>query len=240
MYEKFCRKVSKHFVLHKIISPDNRELFEFGLERIVSSIASFVMLAVLGVLFNGILECIVFYFVFYYSRKYAGGYHATTYVKCNTCYLLTFVLTLFISRLFMDFTYLNVVIATIAFFVLLTTVLLAPINNPNNPILPGKENRFFVFAVLMNVALIFLASLIQLLNVRLSVFIFGTLFMSAVYMHIEIIVRREWGMKKVMKTFGEKIVKLALKNAKGSVREVSRGGIYQPKRPARLDKDSKK
>lgn len=47
-------------------------------------------------------------------------------------------------------------------------------------------------------------------------------------------------MTKIFKTFGEKVVKLAMRNAKGSVREVSKLGVYQAKRPAILDKDSKK
>lgn len=240
MYDKICRRISKHFVLHKIIAQDDMEVFEFGLERILSTVVSSVMIGIFGILFQAILECIIFVFCFYYSRKYAGGYHAKTYTKCNACYIATFLLTIIISRCIENSMSLNIILVMITIITLSTTVLLAPINNPNNPILPEKENRFFAFAVLINVLFVFLASLIQLFSVHISVFIFVTLFMSAVYMHIEIIVRRERGMTKIFKTFGEKVVKLAMRNAKGSVREVSKLGVYQAKRPAILDKDSKK
>lgn len=226
--------------MHDIIAADKVEIFEFGMERILSIIFSCSTLFVTGVIFQGIIESVLFYLCFYYSRKYAGGYHASTYTRCNTCYLLTFIGTLCISRILMNSAYIALVCIGISVFVILTTIFLAPINNPSNPILEGKENKFFIFALLMNIMLICTAFLIQLINKGLSVFVFITLFISAVYMHIEIIRRREWGMAKILKQFGEKVAKLAMKNAKGSVREVSFGGVYQAKRPAILDKDSKK
>ena len=240
MYVKICQKISKWFLRNNIISLDEREIFEFGFERILSIFFSSFLLLSLGLICGGFFESIVFFLCFYYARKYSGGYHADTYVKCNTYYLLTFFFTFVSYKMLVQSTYINVIMIGSAVIILTTTFLLAPINNPNNPILSGKENRYFILAILVNVLVLCLALLMKLLCVDMSVFVVLTLLMAAIYMHIEIIKRREWIMTKLIKNFSKKMANFAMKNARGSTREVSAGGIYQAKRPAILDKDSKK
>lgn len=240
LYARLCRKMSSSFLKNNIITKADVEIFEFGMERILSIIVSCSLLLIVGLCCNAVPESVAFFLCFYFARKYAGGYHADNYIKCNTCYLLTFILALIGTKYIMDQFYLDIVMIIISIFVMVTVLLFAPINNPNNPILPGKEGRFFILAMLMNAGMIGVVFLVKPLSVGLSVFIISSLFMSAVYMHIEIIKRREWGMTKVMKSFGEKIAKLALRNAKGSTREVSILNAYQAKRPAILDKNDEK
>ena len=240
MYSKICRWFSKKLIANKYMDSEKQEIFEFGLENILSKIFSWALLLIVGLTFHGFFESIIFYFVFAYSRKHAGGYHANTYTKCNTLYILTFLGCLLLSRYGISVIGQDWFLITVSVFLILTVLVFAPINNPNNPILPGKENRFFILAMVINILIILAVFVMRLMMIDLWIFITLTMLSSALYMHIEILKRREWDLKTIKDAFSKKLVNLAMKNAKGTTREVSMHGIFQPKRPAVLDKQENK
>lgn len=236
MYAKLCGVIGNWFHKSDIITSEEREVFEFGLERILSQVVSIFFLIVLGILYQGVIESVVFFFCFYYSRKYSGGYHADTYVKCNTVYLITFTITLFGSRILLDMPIMITIMIIITVFVMLITIILAPINNPNNPILPGKEKKFFILAVVVNIALCGISFVLLLINRSISVFLIVTLLMSAVFMLVEVMKRSKGNMTKIKVEFSKKIAGFVMKNAEKSTREVSGRCTYQAKRPEALNK----
>lgn len=236
MYVRICRFIGNWFQRSGTITSEEQEVFEFGLERIISQLVSMLLLFALGLLYRGFLESVVFYFCFYYSRKFAGGYHADTYVKCNTLYLFTFTATLFGSRFLLSVPIIVSLMVIISVFVMLTTILLAPINNPNNPILPGKENGFYLLAIVINAALSGISFVFLLINRSVAVFLIVTLLMSAIFMLIEVMKRSKGNMSKIKAEFSKKIAKLVMKNAEKSTREVSTRSHYQAKRPEVLNK----
>ena len=65
------------------LSIDERDIYVYGYEIIISSSITFLLLMVTGLLFKMILEAVVFFLVFYLLRRRTGGYHANTYLKCN-------------------------------------------------------------------------------------------------------------------------------------------------------------
>lgn len=231
MYQKICKYISSKFLQVDIIKLEDQEVFEFGLETFISKLFTICLLFLTGFIFKNFLESILFYFCFKYSRKHAGGYHASTYTKCNTFYIITFILCLLGSNLISNNAFTTVILIAIIIFVLVTVVLFAPINNPNNPILPTYESIFFIKSILTNLLIIIGAIVLKLMNLSMWSFLICTIFTSAIYMHIEIIKRREWNMKSIKRNLGEKFFKLIMKNAEGSIREVSSAGIYQTKRP---------
>lgn len=43
-------------------------------------------------------KAVLYYILFAWIRKYAGGYHAKTYIGCTSLYLLTFSFSVFMER----------------------------------------------------------------------------------------------------------------------------------------------
>ena len=70
--------------------------------NILSSLFLFIGL-ILGLMFSQLVECIVFLIVFVTLRKYCGGYHADTYLKCNTVFAINIAIVMAILKL--DFEY---------------------------------------------------------------------------------------------------------------------------------------
>ena len=82
----FLQKAASHttdwLVQGGSISEDEREVYEYGLDKLFSSLTHFLFTVCLGFLF-GIPGLTMLFFVSYYIiRIYAGGYHAETPQRC--------------------------------------------------------------------------------------------------------------------------------------------------------------
>lgn len=211
MYEKISRYAADQFESYGFISCEEKEIFAFSFERIFSSVVLFIMLLLLGVWQHSILESLLYFFIFFYARKYAGGYHATTHLNCGICYLITYLIILFFSRISFSVQNDAMFFSIGSIFVFCTTIIFAPINNPNNPILPGKENRFFICAIAMNSIFLLLCFVLKAWDFDLWHFILAILCATSLFMHVEIVRRREWGFKIIHQVWKEKISKLRSK-----------------------------
>ena len=58
------------------------ELYEYAIYIVLSAILHIVTIIILGVCFDMLFESIVFYGSFILIRKFAGGYHAKTPIRC--------------------------------------------------------------------------------------------------------------------------------------------------------------
>ncbi len=81
------------------INKDEEVFCRYGIEIIVSSVLSFALIFILGIGINMLLETIVFFICFSSLRKYTGGYHADSYIKCNIGFILVFTFTISVSLL---------------------------------------------------------------------------------------------------------------------------------------------
>lgn len=235
MYSKICKFVSNSFLKRNIITSEDQEVFEFGLETMIAKVFTVSILLLTGIILKRPIESLVYCFCLKYSRKQAGGYHANTYTTCNTLFIITFVVCILLSGVILISQQSNIIFIIIAVFVMSSIILLAPINNPNNPILSGDENRFFLQAIGINGSIIVVAIVLKLMHQDLWALIMCTLLASAIYMHIEIIKRREWRMKSIKMNVSEKISKLVMKNAKNTTKEASTFSFHQTKRPSSLN-----
>lgn len=65
-----------------IITEDEQELYVYGFSTLLSQLIYFVFVCILGLIMGCIFESIFFYIAFLFIRRYAGGFHASTEIKC--------------------------------------------------------------------------------------------------------------------------------------------------------------
>lgn len=129
------------------LSIDERDIYVYGYEIIISSSITFLLLMVTGLLFKMILEAVVFFLVFYLLRRRTGGYHANTYLKCNFIFELNIILAMTLSSVNTVF-FAKVAINVISFLLcLILTIIKAPISNPNKPISENLRKRHKIWAI---------------------------------------------------------------------------------------------
>ena len=80
--EKIGSKFIEFFVSNDIIKNEDKEIYKYALNIILSSLIHIATVMILGLCFNLLIESLVFYFAYIVIRKFAGGYHANTQLRC--------------------------------------------------------------------------------------------------------------------------------------------------------------
>ena len=158
--EKFSSKFVEFFVSNNLIKNEDKEIYKYAVNIILSSLIHIATVMIIGLCFNLFIESLVFYFSFIAIRKFAGGYHAKTPVRC---YLFSFASNIIILCLVKWLSSINTLFIFIfIIFELLCVVLIlliSPLDTENNP-LTGQEKKMYRMLTSIITILIFIISLL--------------------------------------------------------------------------------
>ncbi len=88
MLSTLSSHVANRMIARGAIQTEDRETYEYGVYILLTSAIHVATVLLLGLVSRMLLESIVFYGAYAILRKFAGGYHASTSVRC---YLLSLV-----------------------------------------------------------------------------------------------------------------------------------------------------
>ena len=112
----------------KIISEEEVEIVQYGLDAIVSNFIGLVITLVIGSCFGYNVDSIILWLLLFSLRKYAGGYHAETRGKCIFCSTGILIVSFILYTQVNWFQYISleisILLASIIFF-------MAPVENAN-------------------------------------------------------------------------------------------------------------
>ena len=83
MISKLASKVVKRLIDNSAIADTEQELYVYGFFILISQILYFTLTMIFGVLLDIVLESVIFYVAFQFIRRYAGGIHASSELKCE-------------------------------------------------------------------------------------------------------------------------------------------------------------
>jgi len=112
---------------------ENAEIYQYGLELVLSYSLSVMGIISYAVLQKAIFEAIIFIVLFGNLRKYAGGYHAKSFLGCNLSFILLFVL--YLSLLQLHYIPISFIILSMAIL-----IMACPIEHINKPISKNERN----------------------------------------------------------------------------------------------------
>ena len=75
MLQKISQMIIDSLIKKHKILPNEQDLYNYGLQLIISNLAAFVMVIIMGLLFHQLLWTLCFLVLFYWVRYYGGGYH---------------------------------------------------------------------------------------------------------------------------------------------------------------------
>lgn len=137
MVHKLSSKITTFFINRGSIKADDREMYEYCFEVLLSTIINLLLLIVIGIATGKYLETFIFAVVFMLSREVCGGYHARTHLGCVCSLLVLYGAMLGLTYLNANVLFiLSLVFFSIAFIVFL---LIAPVDCANKRI--SKEER---------------------------------------------------------------------------------------------------
>lgn len=88
MVSNFSNFMANKMIARGAINPEDRETYEYGIYILLTTAFHIISVLFIGAVFRMTLESIVFYGSYAILRKFAGGYHAGTPMRC---YLLSLI-----------------------------------------------------------------------------------------------------------------------------------------------------
>lgn len=183
MITKFANIMADFFINNNIVKYHEREIYRYGTEVIISVFINFFIVFLCGIILGEIIAAIVFFYVFLLLRRYCGGYHADTYLKCNLIFSANIVFVLICIKNSEYFNNLFVFFSTITSVLL--TIALSPIINKNKPLSENKIGKYRKLSIFIMIIMALLVYFLLLVSRSLALTISLSMFSVSVAMLIE-------------------------------------------------------
>lgn len=159
MISFFSERITVFFVKKGIVKKEERNIYKYGFELIISAIISFIIMVLIGMLMDRIIESFLFYTCFILVRTYTGGFHAETHLKCKIAFAGAQVITLLMAEILIRVSILYSIISMIICLILIARF--APIENKNKKINDHQKMKKIAFALTITLYVVgFLANYI--------------------------------------------------------------------------------
>lgn len=83
MISNLSKKVVNYLILTGSIDINEKELYEYGLFILLSTVFFMGVTSIIGFVFGLFLQSLLFFVTFIVIRQFAGGYHASTELRCE-------------------------------------------------------------------------------------------------------------------------------------------------------------
>lgn len=137
--DNVSRRIISYAVSHSFIRKEQYEEYVYILTMLLNVFITDITLFLIGVLMNMTWECVAFWLVYMVLRKYCGGFHFSTSLKCylSSCVMCPVVL------LFIRFVPLGPIwLLAITLISAIILLIVSPVEAQNKP-LDGKEKVVF-------------------------------------------------------------------------------------------------
>lgn len=143
--------------------PESKELYQYAIYIILSSLLHLVTLVIIGAFLGLVCESILMYFSFAVIRRFAGGFHASTPIRCYVFSVVLIVLFLLLHKIFLiNQSFLQIILLLITEIVCVILIFrFAPLENENNPLTKKEKIKYGLIA--RNNTILLLGSSILLL-----------------------------------------------------------------------------
>lgn len=140
MEKKLAIYISRKFVQMEIVKPEFEEIYVYGLELLLSFFTGTVIILLIGIVANKIAHTCIFLLIFILLRRFTGGHHATSHLRCKLWTIGSYAAVLILSVI------LNIYIWAYLLLVVLGSIIIflfGPIENVNKPLteLTKKKNK---------------------------------------------------------------------------------------------------
>lgn len=141
MMKRISIRISRFLCRNNIAGKDKQELYVYALEILLSSLLHFFTTAIIGFLCGMLVESLIMYLAFSLVRRYAGGFHASTALKCYFTSIAAIIIMLFLISTVCKYGN-DIAFYSILFISDVIIWLASPIESHNKPLTP-KEKKVF-------------------------------------------------------------------------------------------------
>ncbi len=180
-------RISRFLCRNNIAGKDKQELYAYALEILLSSILHFLTTAIIGFLCGMLIESLIMYLAFSLVRRYAGGFHAKTPLRCYFSSVAAIFIMLFLIKLFVEWD------NDIAYYITLTvsdiTIWIASPIESTNKKLSYKEKKVYkgISIALSSIITLLAVMIYEFVAVNLGISLSFGLVLTALVLHTTLI-----------------------------------------------------
>lgn len=82
------KKYNRFSFIKKTIKTEEKEIYIYGVQLIISSIINFLICIITSLLFGELLNGLIFFVAFSSLRKFTGGFHSRSFLICNIVFTM--------------------------------------------------------------------------------------------------------------------------------------------------------
>lgn len=135
-----ARLITEFFIRYGVIDKDDQEIYQYGNEIVISTVFDFLILFGFGLLFKDVINVFLFWIAFFILRKFGGGYHADTYLRCKIVFSINIFIVLIMMH-YEEYIYNIYLMVSLTLLSCLVIFLFAPIENKNKPLSESEIKR---------------------------------------------------------------------------------------------------
>jgi len=155
---KLSRKVISRFCANGIIQEDDRELYEYALNILLTGTLHFLLSILIGLSLGMIKESLALFASFFVIRKFAGGFHAAKPWQCYLFSIATNVALLLLMNFLLKQT--DVLFYVCLVFPLPFIILLSPAESPNKPLSAKEKKVYRLLSIILGCVIATLAAVL--------------------------------------------------------------------------------
>lgn len=127
-----------NYLIRKDVIRDEIEIYQYGLEQLVSSFIGIFIILTISLATNRFIEGLIYLLSFIFIRKFTGGYHCKTYLSCKVSFIGIFIIYLMSAFMVIP----NIVLHYSASLAFLMIWLLAPCDHENKVLSASEKRRY--------------------------------------------------------------------------------------------------
>jgi accessory gene regulator B len=125
--------MASKFIAMGVIKEEDRAIYDYSFQLLLSDALNITALVLLSFIIGKVFETMLYMISFIYLRSIAGGYHASSHLKCFLTMLFAY--TAFLMTLFLLPLRYHLLVTIVSFILSIVIVfILAPVGHVNKPL----------------------------------------------------------------------------------------------------------
>lgn len=141
MYQKLSYRITDSLIEKNIVADEDKIIYQYSIEVFLSDILYLLIAFFTALITQSLAASIAFFIGFFSLRKFSGGYHAKTYLRCHFLFWINQVLMILLYN-FLSPQY-NKILSFVFIAASITSVLVfAPVANENKPFSDKEKSQY--------------------------------------------------------------------------------------------------
>ena len=185
--ERLAYMISDFFIRKNIIEEKQREICRYGYEVILSTILGGLLVIGISLLVGQLEAGIIFLLIFSSVRKFCGGYHADSYIKCNLVLILVLLVYLGIIRMMLSDNPTVPVMCVMMYLLYMACIIAyAPIDNENKRLSGYEKIKYRRISLIIGVIVGMVSAILYIVKKEYAIMIIVTIFLVTILMVIQV------------------------------------------------------